>query len=147
MSRKIKPYVVIPLKYNDILDIKAFGCKKNYKIDSSGNKVQWRKLKWLQFRKNDPDNAYLKYDFKTSTEFAEVTTHKPLRGLRGGKCIAPTLTPAYSSKLPISAAKKKDLLSMCTSGIIPQEFHSYYEGMASSKAVQDGEPGSEEEQD
>ena len=144
MSRKSMPYVVIPLKYDNILDIKAFGCKKNYKIDSSGNKIQWRKVKWLQFRKNDPDSVYIKYDFKRSTEFAEVITNKPLRGRR---CIAPTLTSAYSSKQPISALKKRDLLSMCKSGIIPQEFHSYFENMTSSKAVQDGEPESEEEED
>ena len=31
---------------------------------------------------------------------------------------------AYKAKFPISEAKKKDLVSMCHSGIIPTEFHA-----------------------
>lgn len=44
---------------------------------------------------------------------------------------------AYSSPIPISEAKKKDLLNLCTKGIIPQELHSWYETLPTSKDIID----------
>jgi hypothetical protein len=39
------------------------------------------------------------------------------------------LPPRYSSKLAISAAKKKDLLSLCKSGVIHELYHHYYNSL------------------
>ena len=39
------------------------------------------------------------------------------------------LPPRYSSKLAISAAKKKDLLSLCKRGVIPELYHHYYNSL------------------
>ncbi|MEW8548305.1 MAG: hypothetical protein AB2693_32780 [Candidatus Thiodiazotropha sp.] len=52
------------------------------------------------------------------------------------------------SKLPISAAKKKDLLQMCRTGVIPPEFHHFYESLPSSSSVPDklGEPDTIEDE-
>lgn len=44
---------------------------------------------------------------------------------------------AYSAPLPISEAKKKDLISLCRKGIKPQELHSWYESLPTSNDVQD----------
>jgi hypothetical protein len=57
------------------------------------------------------------------------------------------LTPAYKGKLLISEAKKRDLLSLCKSGIIPNVHHPYYHSLASSQSIKDklSEPDKEEE--
>ena len=39
------------------------------------------------------------------------------------------LPPRYSSKLAISAAKKKDLLFLCKRGVIPELYHHYYNSL------------------
>lgn len=44
---------------------------------------------------------------------------------------------AYSSPLPISEAKKKDLINLCKKGIIPQELHLWYESLPTSNEVID----------
>jgi hypothetical protein len=36
------------------------------------------------------------------------------------------LNALYGTKLCITAEKKTDVVSLCTSGIIPSEFHQYY---------------------
>ncbi len=48
--------------------------------------------------------------------------------------------PAYQEKLKISNLKKRDLLSLCTKGHIPKEYHSFYEHLPSSEAVIDMVP-------
>ena len=44
MARRNKPYIVVPLKFWDILALKSLHAKKNYKVDTSGRKVKWCKL-------------------------------------------------------------------------------------------------------
>jgi hypothetical protein len=58
------------------------------------------------------------------------------------------LTRKYTSKQQISAAKKKDLVSLCRSGIIPSEYHDYYKSLPSSSNVDDklADTDAEEEQ-
>ncbi|CAG5023464.1 unnamed protein product [Parnassius apollo] len=47
------------------------------------------------------------------------------------------MPPAYSSPLPISEGKKKDVNNLCAKGIIPQELHLWYQSLPTSKDVVD----------
>jgi hypothetical protein len=47
---------------------------------------------------------------------------------------------AYTGKLPISAAKKADLMSLVASGTIPKEYESYFESLPCSKSIKDKLP-------
>lgn len=38
----------------------------------------------------------------------------------------------YLEALPISAAKKKDLINLCNTGVIPEEYHGWYKQLKSS---------------
>lgn len=51
----------------------------------------------------------------------------------------------YKEKLPISLAKKKDLISLCDSGIIPDEFHSYYQSLPAARNLKDKLPLEDDE--
>jgi len=46
----------------------------------------------------------------------------------------------YENKIPISDAKKKDLLALCKDGTIPEEYHSYYNNVPSDSSVKDVVP-------
>ena len=52
----------------------------------------------------------------------------------------------YKQKIIISAAKKRDLLSLSKSGMIPKEYHDYYKTLTSNNTVKDvlPEPDTEE---
>ena len=51
--------------------------------------------------------------------------------------------PVYSEKLPISEAKKKDLLNLCDLHIIPVEFH-FHKQLIKAKMVSDTLPEPDE---
>lgn len=80
---------------------------------------------------------YFKYDLRDKFQSAEIVKSETLGEL---------IPPKYKQKLPISAAKKKDLLALCKKGVIPREFHHYYKALQSNAAVQDTllEPDAEE---
>lgn len=45
---------------------------------------------------------------------------------------APILKQLYEDRLPVSEAKKKDLVKICTTGVIPKELHGWFKSLAST---------------
>lgn len=135
MARKKNPYIVIPLKYDDIYDLKLLRKEtcKNMKTAANGDKINWLKIKWLQFRKAYPNSIFINYSFDEAA-FLEVKTKTSSARGRPQK---PALKQLYHSKLPVSVAKMNDLLSLCATGIIPRAYHEYYENLTTSATVKD----------
>ena len=46
----------------------------------------------------------------------------------------------YGGKLPISTQKKADLITLCTKGIIPDEFHGYFMTLKTDSKTKDTVP-------
>ncbi|CAG5026767.1 unnamed protein product [Parnassius apollo] len=44
--------------------------------------------------------------------------------------IFPSLQQLYNKTLPITVAKKKDLLKLCEKGVIPEEYHDWFQSLA-----------------
>ena len=65
LARKNKPYIVVPLKYVDFMDLKKLKKEnfKNMKVDDEGNRINWLRLKWIQVRKDAPKSVFLNYTF------------------------------------------------------------------------------------
>ena len=56
LARKKNPYIVIPLLHKDFIDVKALAKnKQNFKLFSNGEKMQWKKTKWLQMTRGSND--------------------------------------------------------------------------------------------
>ena len=104
LARKVKPYIVVPMKFGDILDLKKLKEKefRNMKVSKHGERINWLKIKWLQVRKDCPNSLFVNYTFDAD-EFIEVVA----RTRKRGKCgTGLHLSKRYDSKLAISAAKK-----------------------------------------
>ncbi|CAB3254115.1 unnamed protein product [Arctia plantaginis] len=58
-----------------------------------------------------------------------------------------TLKQLYLNPFPVSEAKKRDLLSLCTKKIIPEEYHGWYSSLptATNEADHLPEPSVDEE--
>ncbi|KAF9406400.1 hypothetical protein HW555_013222, partial [Spodoptera exigua] len=150
----VKEVTIYKMTYNDMIDIKALSehFVKNTSKDKEGNKIMWLKIKCLRFEKGHPglvkfrythDGPYSEFDvFQTLDKVAPRATRRTKRSLDGqaieendregrkemiDKLKEYVIPKAYSSPIPISEAKKKDLLNLCTKGIIPQELHSWAE--------------------
>ena len=120
------PYRVHQLQWYDFVDAKQLAAEtiSNRKTDIFGNTVNWLKLKRLVFRQESPNSMFYSYDGRTILN--EVTVRKRHSGRHVGK---PDIQKLYSGKLPISKAKKEDLLSLCSARLIPDEYIHFYENL------------------
>lgn len=102
--------------FNTTLKIK--NVKNNY-----GETLKWRKTKWLQYIKTDLGNLQYKETLDISKPFQSI------RLLRQGQARASFIPPlSYTKALPITEAKKRDLLSLLQ--FIPVIFHDYYKNLS-----------------
>lgn len=116
LARRKKPCVVIPLKYADICDFKSLSISlcPNMKYSTTGAKVN---LKSNGSRFADQyQQVFLNVTFNSS-EFEEVKVPSATRAM------------TRQQKWQETCAKKADLHLLCTSGIIPEEYHAYYNGL------------------
>ena len=91
-------------------------------------KLNWLRMKWIQYRKLEPDFIYFKYDF--DAEFSAIKIRDCNR-----KTKTPEIPFKYKDRLPISESKKKDLLSLCDELVIPEEYHPFYARLPSESKV------------
>lgn len=135
MARRKQPYSVVPLEYDDFFNFKQIA-KENItfpKKDVTGMKIEWLKLKWFQFRKEEPDKIYIKYAFSDES-FNELRV-RPIPTRRGKQSATNVsdqvfdIPKLYSKPLPISTAKKQDLIVLCKKSLIPTCYHAFYENL------------------
>ena len=91
-------------------------------------------------------SIFVNYGFDESRYIEILASDKSTRG-RPQTIANAKFNALYGTKLCISAEKKKDLVSLCTSGIIPSEFHQYYKSLPSNKKARDVLPDSDIEDD
>lgn len=96
-------------------------------------------MKWLRYSRDAPQSIFYKNDY-TQTGFKElniqsIRSRGPPVSLRGLN-----LTPAYSTRLPISSAKKKDLLDLLRLGVIPAAYSDFYHNLPGSGNAPDRMP-------
>lgn len=135
MARRNNPYSVVPLRYDNFYDLKKYAKDnfKNFKTTSEGTKVNWLKVKVLKVEKSHPDQIQIKYNFGNN-DFLCINAK---RAQRGRPETADKIPMKYKEKLPISVAKKNDLLSLCKGYVIPEVYWPYYESLPTNKKVVD----------
>ena len=107
---------------------------RNTETDTNGSRVNWIKIKWIRVVKSDTDAVYFKY--RMPDQFRQLKIRGSSRSGRPHK-MTTTFPVLYTSRLNISEAKKKDLLDLCHSGVIPRRHHDYYFNLPGSSAATD----------
>ena len=123
VARRNNPYEIIPMEHSDFINFKS----SNRKF---GN-VRWTDVRQIRYLKEEPNYIYVKYSF--DSRFESICLRKPTRKSKANS----SFQLAYNSRLPISCKKKKDLLKGCKEGIIPAEYHNFYQNLPSSEEVVD----------
>lgn len=126
-----KPYIVNELRFTDFYDLKELTAAliQNRNIDEHGKKVSWLKVKSLRYRKDMPNTILYRYN--------HTENYKKMLVNRQSPGINVPLSKAYSNNLPISEAKKKDLLKLCKDGVIPDKRHKWFDSLPTSKRAND----------
>ena len=102
-------------------------------------KDRWLRIKWIRYNKDDREHIQFKYTF-ADEDFKTIKINHAVGHRRKTTKPKVELTPLYRNKLSISDNKLKDLLSVCQQGIIPDEYHPYYNKLTSSTNKRDRLP-------
>ncbi|KAJ2950557.1 hypothetical protein O0L34_g8802 [Tuta absoluta] len=151
-------YKVKEFKYNEFYDLKSLASSMfvNPKKDSEGNPVKWMKIKQFRYLKEEPHKVFFRYDLKDDKFFhiivkdtseGKQTRRSTRASTRVNAPEPPLLKQLYDRQLPITEAKKKDLLKLCKTGTIPEELHGWYSSLRTEEDEVDRipEPATEED--
>lgn len=96
--------------------------------------VKWNNIKEIHVKKTDSNIILYKYDLDSDY----MTLNTLVQTRRNKKTLVRNqeseLSPLYSSSLPISEAKYKNLLSLCNAGHIPKQYHDFYKKLQISQS-------------
>lgn len=131
MARKTMPYKVIELSHSDFLKFKSFSSHmvQNKTKDAEGETVCWQKIKWLRYTKEDPNVIQFKYELSDKAFTMLEVGKQETRGYHG-------MEPKKLCKCPpgITSMKKRDLLTLCTNGSIPQSYVDFCQALKVSQS-------------
>ena len=134
-ARHRNPYCIRNLHYQDFHNFKELAQTliKNKRIDEDGNIINWLLVKSFKFEKDQ--SGVIMYRYNYTDTFMKLRVSGPGRPAK-----QKNLSCAYKGKIPISEAKKKDLINLCKKFVIPEEVHPWYEALPTSKNVKDQVP-------
>jgi len=129
-ARKKKPlFIVKRMFHSEVSDLKNLAASflTNRNKNTDGLPVNWLRIKWLRFSKSSP--YIIQYKYSLAEEFMKLN----VASMRGRpKLIPQRLLPAYNARLPISIAKKADLMALMKDKVIPAEHEQFYLNLPSS---------------
>ena len=120
-----RPYKVVEMTHNKFYDVKILQASwgNNFTIDEHRNQVKWHDIKVLRVEKEYPQVFFYK------TSFGDETFKKTFvrnRRAANQSFISADLTLAYTEKIPLSAAKKKDIEELINKNVIPNQYYESY---------------------
>lgn len=123
-DKKKGEYQVHLLKFADFYNLQELAATtiKNRNKDECGEKVSWLKIKCLKFEKEFPEILYYRYDHTSDYKKINVSG-------RGRRRTIVELKSAYCNLLPISQAKKTDLVKLCDAGLIPEKVIPWFKSL------------------
>ncbi|CAG2211934.1 unnamed protein product [Mytilus edulis] len=105
MARRTNPYSVVPIQHEDIYDFKKLQkTTLTYsKVDANGEKVNWLKIKWLRYSKQEPQHILFKHTFDEDFRRLRIIeldkNGVPVTNIKGHE-----LPRKYKGKQPITLA-------------------------------------------
>lgn len=126
------PFLLEELNFDDFYDLKKLSedVGLNTGKDSNGTIIKIHDIKMIKFQKDS-----LTYSYKTNYEGDWVAADIKKKNTRSSQSVnlneikTINLKAAYTSKLPISQNKKKDLQELLQKNIIPKVYANFYESI------------------
>lgn len=136
-ARGEKPYTVVGLEYSDILDLQSLAAAT---VGTAA--IRWQHVRLLEVRKDLSGAVMAGYSYDPS-EMEEVVLRPRRSGLRQGP--NEELEKKYTGVLPISNAKKADLMKLLQDGAIKVEYRGFYEAIPDVATIEDADDALDEE--
>lgn len=131
-----KPFLVREMNYSDFVDLKALSDNINFNMNKNvkGDAIKTSEIVSIKFIKNDNNYRY-RTTYKTENwEEAEAIIEPNRNNLRRGRGNVTSinevvLKPAYTSKIAITDRKKRDLLSLVETNIVPRYYEKFFKDL------------------
>ncbi|XP_022823697.1 uncharacterized protein LOC111362445 isoform X3 [Spodoptera litura] len=124
------PYEVHELDFSDILDLKdlvtQFG--KNFTVNNDGDRVVWNEIKKIYMQASSPYLVFYNDTYEPNSTMKCLNVRNRTRG-RSAANVELHLRNKYHQRPKISNLKKKDLLALCDSNVIPRVYREYYSSL------------------
>lgn len=114
-----EPYKVIDMTQNDFYDFQSHVNELEWHKDNVGKTVSWNDVREVFISSDDPSKIKFRYDFNQEYEIIDTGIHSE----------SLEISRAYNKMLPLCDAKYKDLMSLCDSGNIPEEYVGFYKNL------------------
>lgn len=125
-------YNVIEMSVTDFYNFKAL-LIGNWVKNSRNQKVSWNEIKEVEVKSNEPHILNYRYNFEDENNMSLITKKEySSRRRNRSEVDLFTLEQCHADHLPITVAKYNDLISLCQSRIIPQEYHTFYQKLTCS---------------
>ena len=130
-ARRKRPYVVQELSHKDFFNMKELAqhILRNRRVDKADQTVNWLEIRCLRVEKERPGDLLYKTDF--DREFGVLC--QSLSQVPDEE----SLQLAYSRPIPITKAKKHDLLALCTAKVIPEAYHQFFKSLPCETVTED----------
>lgn len=135
-KKKGKPYSTTEMDTKDFIDLTNL-CNDigtNYSINESGEKILMSDIVAINFKKEKPFILHYKTDF-SQNDYKTINIRS--YGKRN-QCYPNkndiVLKNAYTYPPKISKTKKEDLISLCRSNLIPEQYHYFFEHLTTEKS-------------
>ena len=119
------------MEQHEVFDSHALS--KSFRATNLKTGIQWMKVKCVRVKKGVTDAVDVKHSY--SDEYQEVSirtdgpnckTRKRSVGTAAPELNESLLIQAYKQPLPVSVAKKADLLKLCATRAIKSKYHTFY---------------------
>lgn len=125
--------------YNDFYDLKKLAEETitNKSKDCKGQPVKWLKIKRMKYLKSEPTKVFFNYDMSEELFYIDILGKTPATSKRPKRRWDKEPQEAspnklYSQPVPITKAKKNDLITLCEKGVIPEEYHGWFSSLLST---------------
>lgn len=132
-----KPFKVHELNYQHFINFKQLTSNmgNNFNKNNLGQKVVWKDIKVLKVSKEHPDRLF----YKTSNEepdFGEIIIINKTRNAKKKNNVL-ELSKLFTEPPGISKEKKKDLIHLCESNLIPENYQYFFKQLKVSNSCID----------
>ena len=151
-ARRGHPYVVREMEQHEFYDLHKLS--KSLKATNLAKAIQWMKVKCVRVTKGVTDAVEVKESYSDNYHRVFIRTDSGQTRKTRNRAVSTAVSTdssttvvdesllkrAYTHSLPVSVAKKADLLKLCASGVIKSHFHAFYHNLTTSANVKDSLP-------
>lgn len=122
-----KPYKVTEMSHDKFYNLKLLqeSWGSNFNVNKDRNQVKWHDVKIFRLEKQHPLCFFYKNSYEDE-DYQKVFVRNKRQIINEDLLFSHGLTREYTSKIPLTQNKKRDIKELLEKNIIPKSYHETY---------------------